>query len=301
MHYTSGVDAPPPPGPPPPGTKPLTAPSSRARADAASQAAAAEAFPALDALRGLLADDAPFAFRHGGALHVSEVRMRALEALGQLYRAARLPADELGRVLVRKAMAGEEAVRRAQEALEGLDDGRRAEVAGRASAYLDQRVRPGDDDEREALFAYRVLQELGQVAYREEALDPTTYLTPTQREVAFSQLARERPRPHLCVLAGGELLGYVWREPAGRWVLDFAGVPAAADAVRLTRSVLGGLDPGGVPRVVRDAAGRPRRDEDGALVLDGVVPLDAPDPAEVLRSVAAFLEDPFAVALIEQE
>ncbi|MCO5170782.1 MAG: hypothetical protein M9894_31020 [Planctomycetes bacterium] len=278
---------------------PLAAPSSRARADAASQVAAAEAFDALDAVRGLLADDAPFAFRHAGALHVSEVRMRALEALGQLYRAARLPAGELGEVAVRKAMPGEEAVRRAQEALEGLDEARRAEVAARASAFLDDRVRPASDEEREVLLAYRVLQELGRVAYRQEELDPATYLTPTQREVAFSQLARERPRPHLCVLAGGELLGYVWREPAGRWVLDFASVPAAADALHLTRSVLGRLDPGGVPRVVRDAAGRPRRDDDGALVLDGVVPLDAPDAREVLRSVAAFLEDPFAVALIE--
>ncbi len=278
---------------------PLAATSSRARADAASQAAAAEAFDALDALRDLLADDAPFTFQHGGAALVSEVRMRALEALEQLYRAGGRSADELGRVTVRKAMPAEEAVRLAQEALEPLDDARRQEVAARASAFLDARVRP-DDDERETLLAYRVLQELGRVPYREEAVDPKTWLTPTQREVAFTQLARERPRPHLCVLSGqGDLLGYVWREPSGRWVLDFAQVPAAADAVRLTHTVLGGLDPGGVPRVVHDDAGRPRRDDDGSFVLDGVVPLDAPDPRELLRSLGAFLTDPFAAVLVE--
>ncbi len=278
---------------------PLSASSSRTRADAASQAAATEAFEVLDALRALLTDDAPFTFRHGGATHVSEVRMRALEALEQLYRAGGRPAEELGRVKVRKAMAAEEAVRLAQEALEPLDDARRQEVAARASAFLDERVLP-TDDEREALLAYRILQELGRVAYREEAVDPASYLTPTQREVAFSQLARERPRPHLCVLsATGDLLGYVWREPGGRWVLDFAPVPAAADAVRLTHTVLGGLDPGGVPRVAHDDAGRPRRDEDGGFVLDGAIPLDVADPRELLRSLAAFLTDPFTALVVE--
>lgn len=278
---------------------PLDAASSRARADAASQAAAVEAFDTLDALRALLTDDAPFAFRHGAGTHVSEVRMRALEALEQLYRAGGRPAAELGRVTVRKAMPAEEAVRLAQEALEPLDEARRQEVAARADAFLEARVQP-TDDEREALLAYRVLQELGRVPYREEAVDPATYLTPTQRDVAFTQLARERPRPHLVVIsATGDLLGYVWREPAGRWVHDFAQVPAAADAVRLTHTVLGGLDPNGVPRVVHDAAGRPRRDEDGSFVLDGTVPLDAPDPRDVLRSLAAFLTDPFETVVVE--
>lgn len=274
--------------------------SSRARADAASQAAAGEAFGALDALRGMLADDAPFTFEQGGARFVSEVRMRALEALQHLYRVGGRPASELGRVTVRKAMPAEEAVRLAQEALEPLDDARREEVAARAAAFLDAQVLP-QDDEREALLAYRILQELGRVPYREEEVDERTYITPTQREVAAAQLARERPRPHLVVLSrAGDLLGYVWREPAqGRWVLDFAQVPAAADAARMAQSVLGGLDPGGVPRVVHDAAGRPRRDEDGSLVLDGVVPLDAPDPREALRSLAAFLTDPFDAAVVE--
>lgn len=262
--------------------------------------AASEAFAALDALRELLADDAPFAFRHGGALHVSEVRMRALEALEHLYRAARRPASELGPVVVRRAMPAVEAVRRAQEALEPLGDERRQELASRAGAFLAARVRPASDEEGEALLAYRILQQMGHVAYREEAVDPETYLTQTQREVADTQLARERPRPHLCVFSGtGDLLGYVWREPKGRWVLDFAEVPVAKDAVYLTRSVLGGLDPGGVPRVARDAAGRPLRDADGALVLEGTIPLDTPDGCEVLRSLAAFLEDPFRVAILE--
>lgn len=54
-----------------------------------------------------------------------------------------------------------------------------------------------------------------------------------------------------------------------------------------------------MPRVSHDDRGVPHADADGALVLDGAVSKDDPDPLDCLRNLAAFADALFAVALVE--
>jgi hypothetical protein len=276
----------------------LQSPSSQARADEASAIAEAGTLGSLDDLRALLADDAPFVFQRAGQGYVSEVRFRVLEALQGLYRqAGRAP--DFGPVQVRKAMPAGEAIVAAQAALKSAGPARGEDAATRAARFVQERVRPAPD-EREAAFAYRVLQELGQVAYRTEEVDPATYQSPLQREVAASQVSAERPRPHLRVSSGdgGRVLGYCYREEAGaRWSLDFADDPEAAEAAYVVERFLT-ADPAGVPRVLHEG-GQPRRNPDGSLVLEGTVPLDTAQPVELLRSLQPFVQDPYQAEVVE--
>jgi hypothetical protein len=253
-------------------------------------ALAEETGAGIAAVFGALEDDAPYAFDHGDQRMISEVRMRALVVLVALCRLNGRPFD-FGPVSVRRAMSADEARERAAEAMEEAEEPGRARIA--AEDFLEARVQPAARD-REALLAYRILQVLGAVDYQVEEVDPETGLTPTQAEIRASQMAGERPRPHLRVAdAAGNTLGFVYREVgAKRFTLDFAEDTAAEAARRFTTSIFG-IERGGVPRVVFDEEGVPRTDDDGAFVLDGVVPLTCVDPKAVLRSVAAFLDRRF--------
>ena len=71
-------------------------------------------------------------------------------------------------------------------------------------------------------------------------------------------------------------------------MLDFSEQPDSRGAMRRIRSIMT-IEPGGVPNVVHDDVGQPRRDADNALVLDGVIPKDTSQPIPYLRSIAAFL------------
>lgn len=257
-------------------------------------ALAEESGAGMAAVFGALEDDAPFAFDHGDQRMISEVRMRALVVMEALCQLNGRPPD-FGPVHVRRAMAADEARARVAEAMEQADEPGRARIE--AEDFLEARVQPSPRD-REALLAYRILQVLGAIDYSVEEVDPETGLTPTQAEIRASQTAGERPRPHLRVADhAGNTLGFVYREVgAKRFTLDFAEDTAAEAARRFVTSVFG-IERGGVPRVVFDADGAPRTDDDGAFVLDGVVPLTCVDPKAVLRSVAAFVERRYATEL----
>jgi len=254
----------------------------------------AEADGRADDLLPLLADDAPFVFERGGVTRVGEVRFWTLDALQGLYRAAKR-APDFGPVTVRRAPSADEVRSQAWAALSGLDTvssagassagASRTEALAAVDLFLDTRVLPAES-ERALLRDYRLLQHLGLLDYRLEEVDPATWLTPLQAEVAASQLVSARPLPHLQLSQGGRTLGYIYRE-GGRWALDFSEDHDARRAARRATQVLTGIDRRGVPRVLFSADGAPQRSADGALVLDGVVPLDGP-PVEVLRSLAAF-------------
>jgi len=245
----------------------------------------AEADGRADDLRPLLADDAPFVFERGGVTRVGELRFRTLDALQGLYRAAKR-APDFGPVTVRRAPSADEVHSQAGAALAGLDTVSGVKALAAVDRFLDSRVLPAEP-ERALLRDYRLLQHLGLLDYRVEEVDPETWLTPLQAEVAASQLVSARPVPHLQLAQSGRVLGYIYRQD-GRWALDFSEDHDARRAARRATQVLTGIDRRGVPRVVRGADGAPQRSADGALVLDGVVPLDGP-PLEVLRSLEAFV------------
>ena len=186
------------------------------------------------AMAKMLNDDAPFLFGHGGEQHISEVRMRALVALQDLYRQRGLDWD-LGPVPVRRAMPAAEAQREATLALAQLPEKGRRLCLYEAEAYLDERVQPFDR-QRPALMAYRVLQQLSRVHYELQEPQPGSLLTPLQLEVQQSQLQSERPRPHLKFSGATGVLGYVY-VTGDQWVLDFAEGPESErveDAIRQT-------------------------------------------------------------------
>lgn len=175
-----------------------------------------------DALAGMLNDDAPFLFGHGGKRHVSEVRMRALVALQDLYRRKGLTWD-LGAVQVRKAMSAADAEREALAALARLPEKGRNVCIAEAEGFLNSRVEPFDRD-RAPLRAYRILQQLSLVTYELQEPLPTSLLTPLQIAVQQSQLQSERPTPHLKFSGTVGAVGFVYVD-AGQWVLDFAEGP----------------------------------------------------------------------------
>lgn len=260
--------------------------------DAVAEAGAGEHLPRVVRMLG---DDAPYVFRHGPRRMIAEVRTRALVTLEKLYALTRRRPD-FGPVLVRKAMPVESAERRAREALAALDTAAQAEVESRAADHLFHHVRPRPEDHA-TLLAYRVLQELGQVPYLREEVDPITYRTPLQAAVEQSQLQSDRPRPHLRVRdPRGETLGFVYRTSDGRLALDFSEGREAEEAMRWIRRVLS-IEPRGLPRV-RHADDTPVTNPDGSFALDGVVPLNTAEPADLLRSLRAFVAKMYPAELV---
>lgn len=250
---------------------------------------------AVPRLVPLLADDAPFAFSWGERVLVGEVRFAALDTVEKLFRLGGRRLD-FGAVLVRRAMPDTEIRTRLAQARHPAPEVRAAE--SRVDVFLDQRVRP-PQAHRDLLRSYRLLQELGEVDYRLEDVDPVLFLTPLQREVMDSQTVRPRPRPHLAVRLGPPsrlLLGYLHREE-GTWKIDFADNHLGREAADDVREILTGLDRAGVPRVVCDPMGEARRNPDGSLVLAGTTPLDTPHPGEILASVRAFLQGRYQAEL----
>jgi len=254
---------------------------------------------ALEGLRALLADNTPYTFERGRSTYVGEVRLRALEKLQSFYHHLREPLHVSPVSLVRAEPV--EAVKRAGElTLQARSPEEQQRVLQRAYGRL-RSVYPVSPAENIALLHWMILQDLGELEYRVEAVDPVSGLTPWQREVFASQVRARRPTP--CLEIGspsGEVFGFVFREN-GVWIFDFQQSPAAQDAARLGRRFLTELDRRGIPLVRRDASGGVVRDEQGRLFFDGVVPLNSPNPKDVLLPLSAFLEREWRVRLLEDE
>ncbi|MCB9727091.1 MAG: hypothetical protein H6744_03075 [Deltaproteobacteria bacterium] len=234
-----------------------------ARANAAAAASRAGAHDLLPELERMAReDDAPFVFRWGGTARVGEVRFAAVNAVGRLYARAEAP-PALGPVAVRRAMAADEALRNAEEALAALPDEGRESLLALAQSEVAARCRP-DEADRKVVQAYRVLQRLGAVPYQWQELDPRTLTTPLQEAVRASQLVSARPRPHVRVADRGDpdrTLGFVCVGEDGGWAVDFAEVFDAQDAEEAAVWVLqrqaDGVDPvEGLDAVVVGLRGR---------------------------------------------
>jgi hypothetical protein len=238
----------------------------------------------------LLDANDPYVFDLRGEAQIAEVRANALETLEELLAESGATPD-FGAVRVRIPMPVKEAMARADAALAALALEERARVQERVDAWL--AAHPPFDEERAALGAYRALQELGLVEYRTEHVDPVTLTTPLQEEIYASQTRSPRPTPHLRVAHAArpdKTLGWLFRDPvSGEWRLDFSRAREAQAAAEMIGGVMTDYDPGGVPRVLRDAAGAVVYDPDGSILTDGIIPLDTDDPVELLRSVEAFV------------
>lgn len=148
-------------------------------------------FDAVPRLKELLDDDAPVIWDDV----IGEVRQSALAGLQRLYYAGKRAID-FGPVLVRAAWPLEEMRRAYRSAIAGLSAAQREAVVARADEFLERNVRP-IGDEADDVRAYRVLQELGQVRYEKQAIDPATKLTPLQQGLYVQQVGSEPPRPCL--------------------------------------------------------------------------------------------------------
>lgn len=267
--------------------------SSRAseRAEAALRVGTRGDHALRDRLVAMLRDEAPYVVATASGAVVSEVRAAALEALTHLYRSVGR-APDFGPVVVRRAMPVDTVLAESARALARLDIAKRARIEADARAFVDAKVMPRDD-ERTAVEAYRALQALGDVYYAVEEVDATTWLTPTQAAVAATQVASARPLPHLRVTArdgSGRIIGYVFRRDGEREVeVDFARDLAASEARAFVERVLTEVDPAGVPRVLRDAAGAVRRNPDGSFVTDGIIALASENRVALLDAVAAYV------------
>jgi hypothetical protein len=100
-------------------------------------------------------------------------------------------------------------------------------------------------------------------------------------------------------------LGFVHRPASGSGArYEFAPTEDGADALRRLHELVGRLGSGTdggtghLPRARCDADGVPLTDADGALVLDGTVAEDDPDPEAWLRSLGAFADALFAVEVV---
>lgn len=196
------------------------------------RATAAEAVgPAAEAkLRALLTDASPYVY--GAKPVIGEVRFAALEALQAIFYAARRVPD-FGPVVVRRPMPVEDADWRAGQ----LSAEERRRVAEAVEQTLRTRIVPTPQHEP-ALRAYSLLQALGQIEYRDDAVDPRTYATALQEEVRQAQVAKPRPRPHLRIADGDDAsrtFGYLYRDARGIWAIDFAeGIGPRAAREHLT-------------------------------------------------------------------
>ncbi|MEM9693648.1 MAG: hypothetical protein AAGA56_13960 [Myxococcota bacterium] len=279
----------------------LESPHAHARASAAGNAGAAGAMDLVPRLKELVHEDrAPFVITRGAGTLVAEVRFAALSALETLYGNRGMPPD-FGAVPVRKAMKASEVMDRAKSALGQLGTAEAASVRGRVEAYLEQRVRPFPKH-RELAYGYCTLQELGKVSYRKEEVNAQTYMTPTQEEIRRSQLASPRPVPHVRVASVYDptrTLGFVYRDDAGQWGLDFAEGFEAAHAERQAIEVLT-LDKKTVPRLKYRDNGEPFRSTDGSFVFDGSLDKKTGDPVLLGRTIAAFVGRRFIAELVTE-
>jgi hypothetical protein len=252
-------------------------------------------FDAVPRLKELLDDDAPVIWDDV----VGEVRQAALAGLQRLYWAGGRAID-FGPVLVRPAWPLREMRAAYNAALADLSPVLREAVVARARDVLTERVRPLGIHEDDAL-AYRVLQELGQVDYEKQEVDPKTKLTPLQEELYARQVEQPPARPALRVAlreSPTTAIGWIHRNPAtGACTATFSEHPAAGDARQIlsnTRS----LGKTGVPRLVFGADGRPKTTPDGNYVLDGEIPLDSDDVEGYLRTIQVFMDNEFATELV---
>ncbi len=280
----------------------LDSPVSVHRAMAARELARMGIGGAIPRLKSLLEDSSPYTFRHGSTLMLAEVRSAALVALEQLYRQVGLRPD-FGLLNVRKAMPAIQAAAMYRDAVAAMSKENRDTLSREIDAILSSRIRP-DVSSRDALRAYVALQNLGLVEYSLEQVDPDTYLTPTQAAVSATQTRNERPFPHLRVLSDAvppTILGYVYKLPEQRrWILDFAEDPQARRAAAFVRSLLR-MERDTFPGVRRDIQGQPITSADGSFVLYGSLALESCDPAELLRSLEAFVRRRYPYSLVQQE
>ncbi len=255
----------------------------------------AEAGGPVAPLLPLLEDDAPYVFNHAGRPHIAEVRADALVAVQDLYRrAGRTP--DFGPVTVRKAMPADDARSMAHSLLSALPEDVRRDLLARVDEDLGKCVQP-QPFEVAACRAYCVLQALGRVPYLQQEPDEKTLLTPLQQEINQSQVQSDRPVPHLRFDGDQGRLGFLYRQD-GRWVHDFSDAPESKRVQRMLGSFMR-AERGQLPRVVGAAEGKPQKNPDGSLVLDGTVPRDVDDPVEYLASLAAFCEGLFTCELVQ--
>ena len=252
-------------------------------------------FDAVPRLKELLDDDAPVIWDDV----VGEVRQSALAGLQRLYWAGKRAID-FGPVLVRAAWPLEEMRRAYRSAIAGLSAAEREAVVARADEFLERSARPLDD-EADDIRAYRVLQELGQVRYERQAIDPATKLTPLQEQLYAQQVGSAPPRPCLRVAlreSPGTTIGWIHRSPEKRsCAARFSEHPAAVDAQEILSKVLS-LGTTGVPRIVHDDSGRPMTNPDGSYVLDGEIALDSDEVAGYLRTIDAFMKNEFETEIL---
>ncbi|MGF1599470.1 MAG: hypothetical protein ACFCVK_21590 [Acidimicrobiales bacterium] len=230
----------------------------------------------------LLDDDAPVLRRHGDQWWLVEVRSVALVALQDRYRNARHPWPH-GPVPVRAGMPVDEAERLHA----ALPPHRQADAVAAVEGALAARVQPADTD-RGPCRTYLALQQAGAVTYELQEVDNTTLLTPLQHQIHAAQLVSSRRRPHVRFDGRHGLVGYLYRHE-GRWIVDTDEGPSGQEL----RHLIGEWQRsgrGGVPRVMVDDTGAPRRHPSGqGLLTDGVVPAHTDAPLDYLRSVAAFI------------
>lgn len=270
----------------------LRSPCARVRLDGVQRVAAAGG-PVADLLP-LLGDDAPYLFAHAGRGFIAEVRADALVAVQDLYRLTGRSPD-FGPVTLRRAMDAEDAQAQASDLLAAMQPAAREQLLARVDLDLAERVQP-QAFESSACRAYRVLQELGRVDYVRQQVDPVTLLTPLQSQVNISQVQSQRPRPHLRFDGAEGAVGFLYRD-GSRWVQDFSEAPEARRIKRMLGSFMR-AERGQLPRVVGAAEGKPSKNADGSLVIDGTVPRDVADPADYLASLAAFCEGLFPCELV---
>jgi len=162
----------------------------------------------------------------------------------------------------------QEILEEARTGLAELTEGAAREIREQAEFDVWTRARPRLG-EGEGEIAYRVMQLLGLTKADEQPVCPHTLLTPLLEELHRSNLASERPAPHLVVshVDRDDLtLGYVLMDGEGP-VLDFASTPVARVAEsRVARC----FEPGG-----------------GVLRADGVTLVSDPgSPAELLEALS---------------
>jgi len=246
-------------------------------------------------LAPLLGDSAPVVRIHGGKYFLTEVRAAALVALQNQYRRTRRKWD-LDPVSVRRAMLQEDAQTLAQEQLEKLSATQQETLGADVDRWLAESVNPPDDNHRVACRYYGVLLKLGAIQYETQEVNPETWLTDLQEQIHASQTVTPRPTPHVRFDGPHGPVGWLYRQ-SGQWVLDFDEGPLAREIRKLIESWIHAV-PGGVPRIVFDAQGRPKRHPTGGFLTDGVVPPDTDSPIDYLRSVETFISAHHSCCLV---
>jgi len=263
----------------------LDAADVRGRLRALTQIEARLQFEHAVAVRSMLDDGAPYL----DGQSICELRLRALEVLEVLSRRGKTPLD-IGDVRVCRPMPRADVERLATDQLARLSKLERQNVLAQADAYLGASVVPSPQ-EKETLRNYVVLQQLDCVPYVSQRVDSSTLLMPLQREMLLERTHLPRPTPRLRVSAVEDPevpVAYLYKISGDRyWSLERLRHPAAGEVSESVARVQS-IEKTGVPRVVLDERGQPRRNLDGTLVLDGIVE-DSEMSTAYLHTVAAFL------------